>query len=245
MGAAQAAEAVGFDPIAGPEAIAPVDDRTIYFLSGLGANWRVFHRLQLQGYRPVHIEWQRPRRGEPIEQYAQRLLAQVTTEQPILVGLSFGGLMAVEMAKLCRPAQVIVISSALREDQVPVHYKIFRWLPVQLVMPFKCLLWAVYGLLNWLFGLDDPEDRSLFRQVLVETDPCFLKWAMHRVVGWRNRVVPENVVHIHGDRDRVFPAGHRSADIVIPGGGHLMVLNRAAELSQQLMDVLEQAPVAS
>lgn len=230
--------------IAGPSDLA-IAERQIYFISGLGADWRVFQRLQLEGYRPVHILWQRPQRRETIEQYAQRLLAQVTIENPIFVGLSFGGLMAIEMAKLSQPAQVIVISSATTGAQIPAYFKVFRWLPVQLVVPFKQLLWAVHGLLNWLFGLNDRDDCSLFKQVLVDTDPWFLKWAINRVVSWRNQVVPEHLVHIHGDRDRVFPFGHRSADVVVPGGGHLMVLNRAEELSQLLMATLTTNPVES
>jgi pimeloyl-ACP methyl ester carboxylesterase len=223
----------------------PMVDREVYFISGLGADWRVFQRLALEGYHPVHIMWERPQRGESIEQYAQRLLKQVRTESPILVGLSFGGLMAVEMAKQCNPAQVIVISSAVTEDQIPAYFKIFRCLPLQLVVPFKQLLWAVYGLLNWLFDLKDPEDCSLFKQVLVDTDPWFLKWAINQVVGWRNPVVPDHLVQIHGERDRIFPFGHRSADIVVPEGGHLMVLTRAQELSQLLMETLQTSPVSS
>ncbi len=219
-------------------------EREIYLVSGLGADWRVFHRLQLEGYRPVHLSWERPRRGEPIEAYARRLLAQVTTENPILVGLSFGGLMVVEMAKLCNPAQVIVISSAVTADEIPAYFKVFRWLPLQLVVPFKQLLWAAYGVLNWLFDLDQPDDRSLFKQVLVDTDPFFLKWAMNRVVGWRNQVVPDNLVHIHGGRDRIFPVGRRRADVVLPDGGHLMVLNRAPAISQLLMQTLQVAPAS-
>ncbi|MGB3137185.1 MAG: alpha/beta hydrolase, partial [Nodosilinea sp.] len=206
--------------------------------SGLGADWRVFHRLRLKGYRPVHVTWERPHWGESIEHYAQRLLAQIATEKPILVGLSFGGLVAVEMAKQCDPEQVIIISSAVSAAQVPNYYKLFRWLPLQLVLPFKQLLWAVYGVMNWMFSLDDPEDCSLFKQVLEDTDPSFLRWAMNRVVCWRNQVVPENLVHIHGACDRVFPLGHRSAHIVVPDGGHLMVLNRAEKLSQLLISAL-------
>jgi pimeloyl-ACP methyl ester carboxylesterase len=221
----------------------PEPDPEIYFISGLGADWRVFQRLKLEGYRPVHIRWELPQRGESIEQYAQRLLAQVTTQQPIFVGLSFGGLMAVEMAKLCTPTQVIVISSAVTGGQIPTYFRIFRWLPLQLVVPGKRLLWAMYGLLCWLFDLRDPNDFSLFKQVLVDTDPWFLQWALNQVVNWRNVVIPANLVHIHGGRDRIFPWGYRSAQVVVPEGGHLMVLTRAADLSRLLMDTLAASPV--
>jgi hypothetical protein len=56
-------------------------------------------------------------------------------------------------------------------------------------------------------------------------------------------MVPENLVHIHGERDRVFPFGHRSAHLVVTDGGHLMVLNRAQELSQLLMATLQATPM--
>ncbi|NJL45490.1 MAG: alpha/beta hydrolase [Leptolyngbyaceae cyanobacterium SM2_3_12] len=140
-----------------------------------------------------------------MEQYAQRLLSQVKAKHPILVGLSFGGLVAVEMAKQCQPAQVILLSSAKTAAEIPIYFKLFRWLPVQRIIPFKQLLWAVYGIINWLFGLDMQTERDLLKEILIDTDPGFLRWAMERVVTWRNQEVPGNLVHIHGGRDRVFP----------------------------------------
>ncbi|MGF1569088.1 MAG: alpha/beta fold hydrolase [Nodosilinea sp.] len=214
----------------------------VYFISGLGADWRVFQYLRIEGYCPVHIQWERPQRREPIEHYASRLMAQIATDQPILVGLSFGGLVAIEMAKQCHPTQVILLSSAKTAAEIPVYYRPFRWLALQQVIPFKSLLWAVYGLINWLFSLDTPAERMLLKQILLDTDPCFLKWALNRVVLWRNQEIPENLIHIHGGRDRIFPLFNVSADIVIEDGGHLMVVNRAEKISALLAEVLAVTP---
>jgi pimeloyl-ACP methyl ester carboxylesterase len=219
-------------------------NREIYFISGLGADERVFQNLQLEGFRPIHIQWESPQRGETLDHYAGRLLAQVTTEHPILVGLSFGGLVAVEMAKQSQPAQVVLLSSASTADEIPVYFKLFRWLPIHLILPFKRMLWAVYWFLFWLFGLGTQAERNLLRQILLDTDARFMKWAMHRVVTWRNGQVPDRLVQVHGGCDRIFPSRNLNPDILLEDGGHFMVMNRARRLSAILMNLLAADPNA-
>lgn len=213
-------------------------NRKIYFISGLGADQRVFQNLKLEGFRPVHIEWEPPQPGETLPHYAQRLLGQVTAQRPILVGLSFGGLVAMEMAKQSHPAQVVLLSSAKTAEEIPAYFKLFRWLPVHLILPFKRLLWAVYWFLFWLFSLGTQAERDLLRQILLDTDPRFMKWAIHRVVTWRNQDVPANVVQVHGGCDRIFPVGNVNPDVLLEDGGHFMVMNRAGRLSTILVNLL-------
>ena len=74
------------------------------------------------------------------------------------------------------------------------------------------------------------------KTVLIETDPHFLKWALHKVVVWRNQEVPDNLVHVHGKSDRIFPFRFVNPDYTVDNSGHLMVMNRAEEVS----DLLEQ-----
>lgn len=71
--------------------------KDIYCVSGLGADERVFQKLKFQGYQPVHICWVEPNLEESIAEYAKRLTIQIKSERPILIGLSFGGIMAVEI----------------------------------------------------------------------------------------------------------------------------------------------------
>lgn len=214
-------------------------EKNIYFVSGLGADERVFRELKFEGYRPVHIHWLDPERGESLSSYACRLAEQIQSDRPILVGLSFGGLVAMEIAKQIDVEQVILLSSAKTTAEIPFYYKIFRWFPLHRVFPFKTLLWAVYWFAYWVFSAETVEERKLLKAILLDTDPRFLKWALHRVVVWQNHIVPDSLHHIHGLRDRLFPIRWIKPDVAIEKAGHLMVLNRASQVSDLITQIIE------
>lgn len=212
--------------------------KPIYFVSGLGADERIFQWLRYDGFRPVHIHWIPPEKGESIEGYAQRLSEQIIDQRPTLVGLSFGGMIAIEIAKQIDVEKVILLSTVKQTSEVPIYFKLFRTFPIHRIFPFKSTLWAVYWLANWLFSPEGSEEKTLLKTVLKETDPHFLKWALHRVVSWRNYDIPESVVHIHGKRDRIFPFYFVSPDYAVENCGHLMVMNRAEEISNLLANLI-------
>ncbi len=210
--------------------------KPIYFVSGLGADERVFRWLRCEGYRPMHVQWVSPEPNEPIESYAKRLSGQIQDDCPIVVGLSFGGIVAVEIAKQIETEQVILLSSVKDSSEVPFYFKLFRVFPIHRIFPFKTLLWAFYWLAYWLFAPEGSEQKQLLKTILVETDPQFLRWALHKVVSWRNKEVLENLVHIHGEGDRIFPYRFVTPNYSVENSGHLMVMNRA----EQVSDLLEQ-----
>ncbi|WP_221394889.1 hypothetical protein [Dyadobacter sp. NIV53] len=86
--------------------------KEIYIFSGLGADERVFQRLDFSESSAIFIKWIIPLNNETIEHYATRLLDQIHTTQPVLIGLSFGGIMAVEVAKQIDTEKIILIASA-------------------------------------------------------------------------------------------------------------------------------------
>lgn len=219
--------------------------KPIYFLSGLGADERIFQWLRYDGYRPVHIHWVSPVRGEAIESYAARLAEQIerdrTTDSPTIVGLSFGGMIAVEIAKQIATEKVILLSSVKKRSEIPLYYRLFRLFPIHRIFPFKSILWAVYWLAYWLFSPEGTDEKKLLKNILKDTDPGFLKWALHQVVVWKNQEIPENVVQIHGKRDRIFPFRFVSPNYAIENCGHLMVMNRAEEISNLLEALIAQA----
>lgn len=87
--------------------------------------------------------------------------------------------------------------------------------------------------------METIEERKLLRAILTDTDPHFLKWAIHRVVTWNNKQVPEQICHIHGTNDRIFPISFAKADLQVEQGGHLMIMNRAAKISALISQVLD------
>ncbi len=211
--------------------------QTLYFFSGLGADARAFDRLDLPGYRIVHIRWIDPLKGETMAAYARRLSAQVTTEHPVLIGLSFGGMMAIEVAKIIPTEKLILISSAKTAEELAARKSFF-------------LKWGLYKYLpgSWitrpnfmvyrLFGARAAADKALLAAILEDTDPRFYRWAMNSMVHWDNAVIPQHLIHIHGTDDHIIRFQQVKADYAIEGGGHLMVYNRAAEISRIIQHYL-------
>ncbi|HEX7414621.1 MAG TPA: alpha/beta hydrolase, partial [Bacteroidia bacterium] len=125
----------------------------IYFISGLGADRRVFKKLSLPDHFIIkHIDWIPNLKNESLPSYAKRLLAQVDTSQPFsLVGLSFGGIVATELSKIINPRQTIIISSVSVSSQIPWYYKIVGLLKLHQLLPTRVLK-SPNSFLYWIFG---------------------------------------------------------------------------------------------
>lgn len=213
--------------------------KNIYCVSGLGADDRVFQKLKFEGYQPVHIQWLDPEKGESLADYAKRLSEQIKSDCPILIGLSFGGIIAVEIAKQITTEKVILISSTKNQQEVPFYFKIFRWLPIHCLLPARLILWFGQLLAAWFFSLETIAERKLFRAILLDTDAKFMKWAIHQVVTWKNELIPDNTYHIHGDRDRIFPCRFVCEDFLVELGGHFMIMNQAEQISQLIQKIVD------
>ncbi|BAU64657.1 hypothetical protein STA3757_20300 [Stanieria sp. NIES-3757] len=212
--------------------------KDIYFISGLGADKRVFQRLEFKGYQPVHIDWLDPKPNEALADYAQRLTNQIKSDHPIIIGLSFGGIVAVEIAKQIQVDHLILISSTKNRAEIPFYFKILRWFPIHRIFPYQTFLFIGYSLVKWFFGLENKEECQLLRAILFDTDAHFIKWAIHRVVIWNNQTIPDHLYHIHGMSDRIFPIRFVKPDCAIEKAGHLMVLNRAFQISKLIEKVI-------
>lgn len=208
----------------------------VYFISGLGADYRAFSKLTLS-VNMVHVQWVQSDDSDSIATYAQKLLSQIDTNQSvILVGLSFGGMVAVELSKLIPNCKVILLSSAPTPAAIPKTYKLFsaeKWIDKVPAFVFTKPNFMVYR----MFGVKSRENKALLKLILKETDPVFFKWALKAVLSWRNEVLPTDLTRIHGTKDFILPK-HGEDVIPISGGGHLMVLERAREISEVLNRVL-------
>ena len=200
----------------------------MYLLSGLGADCRVFDFVAFDYCRVVNIAWISPEKSETIQEYARRLLAQITVKRPILVGVSFGGMMAIEIAKLVDTEKVLLISSVKTRFDLPAHFRLVGRLKLHRFFPVA-LFKMVNPITFWFFGATNAQECALLKEIIIDTDDQFLKWAVVRILTWTNEDVPDNLVHIHGTRDRIFPL--RNAHIKVKDGGHLMIVSKAAEVS--------------
>jgi pimeloyl-ACP methyl ester carboxylesterase len=213
--------------------------KQIYLLSGLGADHRVLQDLDFSGYQTTFVKWIQPLENEAIEDYAKRLTEQIKTEKPIIIGLSFGGMMAIEIGKLIDTEKIILIASAKTKLEIPFYYRFTGNLGLHKLLPSNLLKQPNF-ISNWFFGAESKEDKTLLANILHDTDSIFLKWAIDKIVNWQNVIIPPNLTHIHGTSDRILPYKFVSPDVTILNGGHFMTTNKVEELSLEIGKIIEE-----
>lgn len=200
-----------------------------YFISGLGADHRAFKNLILpEPFETIHLSWIPPLPDEAIASYAQRLASQIDTSKDfILVGLSFGGLIATEIARITNPHKLVLISSVAVRRELPISLRLLSAFKLEKLATHK-RLFRPNKLINQAFGPLDEESTKLVHEMIAGCEPAFAQWAVKAILHWKNREKPANLLQIHGDLDKIFPARNARSAIIMRGGGHLCVYSHGA-----------------
>lgn len=207
------------------------DQKVVYLFSGIGADSTIFMNLKLPGYHKVYINWIPALRDESLTAYAGRIRSQITVEDPYLIGLSFGGIVAVEVSKLVKVKKMVLISSVRTKDELNKRQFFFMKLGLYRIIP-RALINRANFLSYSYFGAHSLNDKKALRKLLKDTDVAFFRWALKSIGYWKNKEVPERTIQIHGTADRVITSRLVHPDYRIKGGGHLMVFNKADTISK-------------
>jgi pimeloyl-ACP methyl ester carboxylesterase len=210
--------------------------KNVYFISGLGADKRAFSMLDLSFCEPVFIEWIKPHKKESLKQYALRLRQQIADEHPTVVGVSFGGMLAAEMAKADPYMNVIIIASNKSAAEFPFYLRTGKYLPLYKWLPNKLI--KNVPLVSRVLGVKENDQKKLLVQILADLDPDFLKWAIEAILDWNGKEISNNIKHIHGTKDRLLPCRYIKADFTIDGGTHMMSINKPKEISKLLKELI-------
>ncbi|QNN40098.1 alpha/beta fold hydrolase [Pedobacter roseus] len=204
-----------------------------YFISGLGADKRIFSKLKLdEKINIIHLDWISPVKNESLAAYAERLSKVIDKAQPFaLVGVSFGGMIAVEIAKVLKPTTTIIISSTMLSIHLPALYRFAGSLGLLNIIPAKLLKSSNKLTQNYYFGTRSGSEKTLLSKIIKDTDPFFLKWAIGSILSWQNKIKPERIFHIHGTNDKILYSKKATPDFVIENGTHFMVYQNAVEIS--------------
>jgi pimeloyl-ACP methyl ester carboxylesterase len=211
--------------------------KKVYFISGLGADKRAFSFLDLSFCEPVYIEWIKPLPKESLKNYALRLKDQIPDPSPVIIGVSFGGMLATEIAKSDPSAKAIIIASNKTKNEFPKIFLAGKYVPAYKWVPPSLLKKATL-IRNKFFGPKGEKQKEMFKQILKDTDTNFSKWAIYSILHWDNAEIPANLTHIHGTSDRLLPYRLVKADFAIKGGSHLMVMNQHDDISALLKKLI-------
>jgi len=212
--------------------------QTIYCISGLGADDGVFQYLDLSFAKPVFIKWIRPFQNETMGAYALRLKYQfIHKANPLILGLSLGGMIAVELAKAIPSSKVIIISSAKTIHEIPFYWKIFRYFPLYKILP-AWLVKQQSPIRNYFLGAKKQVTKNYVNRAAKHADVNFYRWAIGAIVNWQNQTVPSNIIHIHGTKDKLLPYKFIKAHLKVKNGGHLIIIENAGEISSLIKNII-------
>lgn len=211
----------------------------VFLLSGLGADKRAFNALDLNFTDRIHhIEWLIPIKKESFEHYAKRLIDEYNiSNTDTLIGLSFGGLMSVEIQRILNNEKVILISSATCIKELHPFMRITGWLGLDRIIPKKKLN-QPNPFLHKGFDIKSEENKLLLNSIIEGSNVDFVHWALSQMSRWNVKRRGSRITKIHGDCDRMIPINNNRNDYTITGGGHFMVVDRSGEVSKLLNNLV-------
>jgi len=206
----------------------------IFLVSGLGADKRTFNFLQLESAVQVtYVDWIKPLQREKIQSYCTRLIEKYKIDtNSILIGLSFGGLISIEISKQVNLLKTIIISSIRNKNDISLAFKISGMLGLHNMMTEKRIR-KRNKFVEKAFGMESNEDKLVFSDVMKNTDIEIVKWGIREMINWKESGKNEEVIRIHGSKDKIFPLKGK-VDYIIEDGGHMMIAQKAEEISNIL-----------
>jgi thioesterase domain-containing protein len=207
----------------------------VYFMPGLAASVAIFERIKLSelDFEMVYLEWEIPLDKETLQEYAKRMAEKIKHENPVLIGVSFGGILVQEMSRFIAVRKVIIISSVKSNREFPRRMIIAKNTKAYKLIPLS-LVQNIESLAKFSFGKKVNERLKLYEKFLSVRDKRYLDWAIEQVIMWDRTFVDQNVIHIHGDADDIFPIKYIENCIVVKGGTHIMILNKYKWLNANL-----------
>jgi pimeloyl-ACP methyl ester carboxylesterase len=212
----------------------------VYFMPGMAASPAIFERIQLPSatFEMHLLEWEIPNPAETLAAYAQRIAAKVKHENPVLVGVSFGGVLVQEMKQFLNPRKVIIISSVKSNTEFPRRFKVAKTTKAYKLIPTK-LFENIEMLVKFSFGSSIVKQRlALYEKFLAVRDKRYLDWAIEQIINWDRIAIDEEIIHIHGDADEVFPPKYLKNFIPVKGGTHIMILSKYRWLNDNLPKIM-------
>jgi len=213
----------------------------LVLLSGLGTDDRLFaaQKARLPGL--LVLPWIAPEDGEALTAYAGRMAEIARDLSPRWIGgSSFGGMLALEMARRLGPAGVFLIGSCRSPASIAPLLRFAG----------RAAVHAPSGL--WSFAREaaarvgpsifphNPDSRAIAAVTAATVPSSFVRWGARAILRWPGVEDPGVPVHhIHGDADAVMPISRVRPDRVVAGAGHLLAATHGDIVSSYLAERMD------
>ena len=211
----------------------------VYLMPGMSANSLIFERIKFpKNYTHHLLDWIDPVKDESIKEYAIRFSKLIKHKNPVLIGVSFGGILVQEISKFIKVKKLIIISSVKSNSEFPPHMKFgritktYKLLPLKWINDFESLALFVLGPL--------VEKRlKLYKKYLTVRDENYLSWSIRELILWDQIRPLDNTIHIHGTNDKIFPIIFIKNCIKLCEGDHAIILKKSDWLNKEIPKLIE------
>jgi pimeloyl-ACP methyl ester carboxylesterase len=208
----------------------------VYFMPGLAASPAIFENIKLpqDTFDCFYLEWLLPIKNESLKNYVIRLAEHIKHDNPVLIGVSFGGVIVQELAKVLKVRKVIIISSVRCNTEFPRRMRFAKS-----VHAYRFFPTGLINRVSWFAKIAKGDNMIAKRLVLYDKflsvrDKKYLDWALKSIILWDRAEPDADVIHIHGDADEVFPPQYLKDFIPVKGGKHIMIINKAKWFNENL-----------
>lgn len=194
----------------------------------MGADSRLFRSIQIPEAEIVTPDYTEPVRGETLTQYASRIADRLNIQPTdVVAGVSFGGMLAGEIARQRPVAGLILLGSCLQPFRLPWPY---RWVERlgRFIPDFVLGLRSWRPLVRWRFAPITRDAETCLVEMALSYSTVQIRAFGRMVMGWAgadNLACP--VLSIHGDRDRIIPPKCAEPDVILKDAGHAFTLTHA------------------
>jgi hypothetical protein len=210
----------------------------VYCMPGMAANSLIFQYIKLPApYQLFYLDWIPPRENESLQSYALRMCDLIKEPLPILLGVSFGGILVQEMAKIIEVRKTVIVSSIKSNKELPITMKLGKLTKAYKILPTQYVD-DMESLMGFVFGPAVKRRMDLHKKYLSVRDKHYLDWAIEQMTEWKQETPPSNLIHIHGTLDLILPVLGMKNYIPVPKATHAMILTKAAWFNTNLPKLL-------
>lgn len=208
-------------------------------MPGMAAGPSIFKNIVLPSdtFELHLLDWFIPSKNMNLKDYALKMNEEVRHDNVVLIGVSFGGMLVQEMAKHIPVQKTIIISSVKKTSELPKRMRFAKHTNVHKLLPTG-LVNNVELLAKYAFGETTTKRLALYEEYLSVRDKGYIDWCIDQIVNWSQIDVPKNLVHIHGDKDPVFPISRIKDCIPVKNGTHTMIIHRAKWFNEHLPTII-------
>lgn len=214
----------------------------IYLIPGLGADRRMYqHQLTVLPGAEV-IEHFLPEKKETLHAYATRMAEKIDTSSPfILIGTSLGGIISMELSRILSPQKIILIASVKTRNEMPALFRAMKYLKLHRIISGNGFKKFNKLAARRLDSRKDSEAAGLIKAMMDDVPAEFIEWAIDAVVNWDSASDYRNdIVHIHGTNDQLFPISKIKNVIPVHKGSHIMNMTLSAEVNRLLLQAINE-----